>query len=440
MNSDDIIRQGLGRSLFHLTWPMIFGVLALMSYQLVDAFWIAQLGVEPLAVLGFTLPVYQTMIGIQVGLGIATTAVISRVLGSGNELRARQLGGIVVVVGAVASGLLVTLVWLGQETALGWLGADEDLLPLAREFWAVWLLSAWLGAMAYYGYSLHRAQGDTRFPGLMMVVTAVVNMVLDPVFIFALNLGLVGAAWATIVAFSIGCLLTYPRLLNKHWLTFRFSGMSPWRAVQELAGTGAPAMLSQLMPALSATLATGLVATFGSAAVAAWGLGARLEIFSIVVVLALTMSLPPAVGRLVGAGQLDYARRMIQWAATFVVIWQLAIAAIWFMASGPLVPLVTDSQEVASILATYLHLVPLSFSALGVCMLMVSVSNALGMPLRALLISIVRLFACYLPMLWLGAQWAGMTGLLTGALIGNLLAGVVSWVIYRRGIRHLMAR
>lgn len=440
MNTEEIHRVGLGRSLFRLTWPMIFGVLALMSYQLVDAFWIARLGVEPLAALGFTVPVQQFVIGFQVGLGIATTAIISRLLGSGDPDNARRQGGLVVVLGATAAAVLVFILWLLHPVFLPLMGAEPDIMSLIAGYWRIWLVAAWLGALVYFGYSLHRAQGDTRFPGLMMVITSVINMVLDPLFIFTFGLGLQGAALATVTAFGFGVLITYPRLLRFGWLSFDFRGIHLPRAIKDLVSIGGPAMVSQLMPPVSASLATGLVAVFGSAAVAAWGLGVRLEFFSIVVVLALTMAMPPLVGRLVGAGDLASARQLIRLAVCFVIVWQLAVAALWMALSGVMVPVVTDDAEVSGILQTYLTRVPLSFPGLGVCMLMVSVSNALGMPLRALLISILRLFACYLPSIWLGAQLGGMPGLLTGAALGNLLAGLVSWSLYRRGMRRLEAR
>ncbi|MEX0584881.1 MAG: MATE family efflux transporter, partial [Natronospirillum sp.] len=81
--------------------------------------------------------------------------------------------------------------------------------------------------------------------------------------------------------------------------------------------------------------------------------------------------------------------------------------------------------------------VPFSFPALGVCMLMVSVCNALGMSLRALAISLLRLFGCFLPALWLGAQWGGVSGLLSGVVFGNLMAGVMAWWLYRQGMSYM---
>ena len=184
-------------------------------------------------------------------------------------------------------------------------------------------------------------------------------------------------------------------------------------------------------------LATALVAGFGSAAVAAWGLGTRLEFFSIVVVLALTMSMPPMIGRMLGAGEIEKIRHLVRIAVRFIVGWQLAIGLIWLAASGLVSTLFTSDAKVQEILGTYLVRVPLSYCGLGVCMLMVSVCNALGLSLRALLVSTLRLFVCYLPLLWLGSQLGGLTGLMSGALVGNLLAGTMAYVFYRAGMKRL---
>ncbi|GAA3579365.1 MULTISPECIES: MATE family efflux transporter [Marinobacter] len=430
----------LPRQLFSMTWPMLFGVLSLMTFQLVDSAFIGQLGRDPLAALGFTLPMQQLVIGLQVGLGIATTAIISRTLGAGDEARAQRLGGLVVVVGAVMVLALCLALWLVRNPIMTLLGADAHLLPLIRDYWLPWLLSAWLGAMLYFGYSVCRSHGNTKLPGIMMMVTSLLNIALDPLFIFVFGWGLPGAALATVTAFAIGCLAIYPRLLSQGWLRFDLAGLSLPNALRQLGGIMAPAMVSQLMPPLAAMLATALVAGFGASAVAAWGLGTRLEFFSIVVVLALTMSMPPMIGRLLGAGDLEQIRRLVRLAVRFVVVWQLVIGVLWLAASGLVSQLFSSDTSVQTVLQSYLVRVPLSYAGLGICMLMVSVCNALGLAMRALLVSTLRLFLCFLPLLWLGGQLAGITGLMTGALAGNLLAGLMAYQFYRAGLNALTAR
>lgn len=440
MNTQQIKENGLGKTLYQMTWPMLFGVLALMSYQLVDAAWIAVLGVDPLAALGFTLPVQQIIIGLQIGLGIATTAIISRTLGAGNKDQAKQQGGLILLIGSGLLAILSLLVWLARHLILDFLGADISLKPMIESFWLPWLLSAWTGAVVYLGYSQHRANGDARFTGLMMVLVSSLNLILDPLFIFTFGWGLNGAAWATVVAFSIGGIFTFPRLWKRNLISLNFIRLNRLAEMRGLFAMAAPAALSQLMPAIAALLATGLVASFGIAAVAAWGLGARLELFSIVIVLALTMSLPPLLGRFAGAKDWAAVEELIRLAVRFTLVWQFAIALIWLALSKPLTQLLTSDPEVSTLVMDYLLKLPISYMGLGVCIIMVSASNALGMPVRALIISILRLFVCYLPFLWAGAYLGGINSLFTGALVGNLLAGILAWQMYQQGLKRLRTK
>ncbi len=182
-------------------------------------------------------------------------------------------------------------------------------------------------------------------------------------------------------------------------------------------------------------LATKLVAGFGAATVAAWALGSRIEFFSIVVVLALTMSMPPMVGKRLGSRDLQGIKTLINIAVCFVLVWQLVIAIVIFLLSTPLSTLLTTDVKVQEVLSLHLTRVPISLGALGVCMIMVSICNALAMPMRALFISAWRLFICFLPILWLGSHLAGLPGLFTGAMVGNIAAGICAWVFYRQGLK-----
>ena len=429
--------QSLPRALFSMTWPMLFGVVALMSFQLVDSIFISMLGMQPLAALGFSLPLNQLLIGVQIGIGIASTALISRAIGAGKTEHAKHMGGLVVITGCCVSLVLCTLIWFLRMPLLSMLGAGAELLPFTESYWLPWLASAWLAAFLYFANSISRANGDTRLPGLMMVVTSVLNMLLDPLFIFTFGLGLPGAAYATIVACLVGAGIMYSRILKRHWLAFDPSALAIGPALREIFKTSAPAMLSQLMPGAASLMATRLVAGFGGSAIAAWTLGSRLELFSIVIVLALTMALPPMIGRLFGSQQLERVHSLVVIAVRFVIGLQLCIALFWMLSRWLIAPALAPDQESEIYLMSYMLWVPISYAALGVCMLMVSVCNALGMPMRAVWISTLRLFACYLPALWIGASLAQMSGLYIGVLLGNVAAGLLAWQFYKKGLAHI---
>lgn len=427
----------LAKQLFTMTWPMLFGVLSLMSFQLVDSAFIGQLGILPLAAQGFTLPLQMVVIGIQVGLGIATTAVISKALGANDTRYAKQLGGLVLMIGSVGVAVFGLLIWLLRYPILSLLSAPDTVMPIIDSYWPWWLLSSWVGAVLYFYYSICRANGNTMLPGTMMMVTSGVNLVLDPLFIFTFDLGINGAAIATIIAFGFGILVVAPRVQKNYWATFQWQDLNVVKSITSIGNIMGPAMISQLLPPLSSMLATKLLAGFGTAAVASWALGSRYEFFAIVSVLALTMSMPPMVGRLLGAKNYTDIQSLISIAVKFILGFQLMIAVITFIAANPLALLMTSDAEVTNVLEMHLMIVPISLGSLGVCMLMVSICNALGKSYTALTISALRLFLFFLPCLWVGAQMGGIKGLLIGACLGNIMAGIAAYITYRKTIHKL---
>ncbi len=427
----------LSKQLFNMTWPMMFGMFSMMSFQLVDSAFIGQLGVLPLATQGFTLPIQMILIGVQVGLGIATTAVIAKALGAGKVFFAKQLGGLVLVMGAMGVGVFGLLLYLSRRLLLDLLNAPQEVSIIVDTYWVYWLFSAWVGAILYFLYSISRANGNTLLPGSIMVTTSLTNLVLDPIFIFTLDMGINGAAIATILSFIIGIIMIAPKLVSRQWVTFNWQTLNLLQSVRSLLSIMGPAMVSQLLPPLSSMLATKLIAGFGTAAVAAWALGSRFEFFVIIAVLALTMSLPPMIGKLLGAKKYTDIRKLVEMACKFVLLLQFGIACLSLFASQYLTPLMTSDSAVESILHLHLSIVPFSLGPLGICMIMVSTFNALGRSYYALMISILRLFVFFLPCLWVGQYFSGIIGIFWGAFFGNILAGVSSWLAYQSLIRAI---
>jgi putative MATE family efflux protein len=416
---------------------MLFGVLSLMSFQLVDSAFIGQLGVLPLAAQGFTIPMQMIIIGIQVGLGIATTSMISKALGEKHTHYARQLGGLILLLGSVTIGLIVVMIYLLRHPLLAMFDAPENIYAIVESYWIVWLIGVWMAAILYLLYSVCRSNGNTMLPGSMMVVTSLLNIALDPIFIFHFDLGIQGAALATICAFSVGMMIVVPKVVKNHWLVFDWYGLHLRRSLGSIFNIMGPAMVSQLFPPLAAILATKLLASFGAAAVAAWAVAIRFEFFAIVPVLALTMSMPPMVGRLLGERNINQIRTLVAIAMKSILAYQTILAMLTLFTVPQLVSLMSSDTSVQTILIWHLQLVPFSLGLLGICILVVSICNAVTRPYTALMISALRLFAFFLPCLWLGATFYGLQGLFYGAFCGNVLAGIVAWQMYRRTMLSL---
>jgi len=415
------------KALYQQTWPMLLGLFAIMGSQLVDSAFIGQLGSQPLAVVGFSIPIYQLVIGIQVGLGIATTASISSAIGSNRKLYAKYLGTLVLFIGVITIALLCFLLWYYQEEIAYFLGAESSIFQLLRSYWFPWLLSCWLGAILYFGYSICRSHGETLLPGKVMVITSLLNVILDPIFIFTLNMGLAGAAWATCISFIIGCFFIFRAIIQKPYIAMLCNFSRAKKGIHTIVKLTIPAMLSQFSPPVSAMLVTVIIASYGDVAVGAWGLANRIEYISIILILALTMALPPMIGNLKGRNKIPEIFFLVKTAMKTIIGFQLVIALFILIISRPVANLLSVNSEIESLLLHYLWIVPVSYGALGICMVCVSACNAMGLPKSALIISMLRLFGCYLPLIWLGSEIYGLLGIFIGATIGNLLSGMVGW-------------
>ncbi|MCC4832745.1 MATE family efflux transporter [Shewanella sp. 10N.7] len=420
------------KALFDQTLPMLVGLLAIMGSQLIDSAFIGQLGDEPLVIVGFSIPIYQLIVGVQVGIGIAATACMSTAIGENKIRYARFLSAIILTMGSVLLMLLCGLLWFFQQEVVTALGGDASIFNQLRNYWLPWLISCWLGAILYFGYSISRAFGDTNIPGNVMVITSIINIVLDPIFIFTFDMGMSGAAWASCVAFAIGLIIIFNSIKDKHFIALPTKLNVIKMGVSSISKFTAPAMVSQFIPPVSAIVVTALVATFGHAAIASWGLASRVEYLLIILILAMTMALPPMIGKLKGQKNYTEINALVKTAVSVILGFQLLLALLFILAAEPVSALLTTDDGISALLSQYLALVPISYGALGVCMICVSASNAIGLPSFALAISLIRLLACYLPLVWLGAEFHGFYGVLIGATVGNFLAGFTSWQLFKR--------
>ena len=199
-----LVEGAVGKMLFRMAVPMVFGMLGIVVFNLADTFFVAQLGTPELAALSFTFPVVLVVGSIAMGLGVGVSAVISRAIGKGDHNRVQRLTtdslvlALLIVVVAVILGIFTINPLFTQ------LGATPEIIALIRQYMTIWYLGAVFVIVPMVGNNAIRATGDTKTPGMIMVVAAAINIVLDPLLIFGLGpfpmLGLKGAAIATVIA------------------------------------------------------------------------------------------------------------------------------------------------------------------------------------------------------------------------------------------------
>ncbi|AMF95936.1 MATE family efflux transporter [Vibrio fluvialis] len=430
-----------------MTIPMIFGMVAILMFNLVDTFFISLLGTDALAAISYTFPVTFGVNCITMGIGVGLSTSIGRLLGQGDTSNAARFSthGLLLAVTLVA--IACTLGFFTIEPLFLLLGAKAELIPLIEQYMQVWYLTIPLLVIPMAGNSAIRATGDTKTPAKMMMLAGAINGCLDPLLIFGYGpfpeLGIQGAAiasafsWLGALIGSLYVLVKRDRLLAPpHFASLRHD----W---QQILKIGTPAALSTAMSPISGALLMMMLSSHGTAAVAAYGAAQRIESILILVLMSLTSALTPFMAQNFGAQNPTRSFSGLFLSLRFSLIFQLLVFIMMVPLSIPLAALFSQEQAVRDLLWHYLLVVPFSYGFQGVVMMLVSALNALHLPLKAFQWSFMRLFLFTLPSAWLGSTLYGIEGLFIGIALGNVLGGLSGYLyallLRRRYLREGMA-
>ena len=207
----DLLNDPILPTLKKMTIPMIFGMVTLMMFNIVDTFFISMLGTEPLAAVSFTFPVTFTVISLAIGLGIGTSAVIAKALGSNKIEEARFDASVSLIVALLLVILLSFVGYLLIDPIFTLLGAGQLVLPLIHDYMNIWFIGSVFLITPMIGNSVLRASGDTKTPSIVMGGAGLINAILDPILIFGWGpvpaLGIQGAAIASVIAWGVAVII-----------------------------------------------------------------------------------------------------------------------------------------------------------------------------------------------------------------------------------------
>ncbi|RUO19301.1 MATE family efflux transporter [Aliidiomarina iranensis] len=436
--SQQMLNGPITPTLWSMTWPMIAGVATLISFNLVDTFFISLLGTEALAAIGFTFPVTFTVISLTIGLGIGTSAVIARKLGANEDEEARNSGSSALWLSALLVGILAFLGFVFSRPIFAMLGATPEIMPLIDEYMNIWFLGAIFLVLPMVGNSILRASGDTKTPSLIMATGGLVNAILDPILIFGWGpvpaMGMEGAAYASVGSWLIGFVAIIYLLV---WRKRLIEPLPPgfvdfWRASKQLLRIGLPAASANMLTPIAMGVLTAIVATHGAPAVAAFGAGARLESIASVVILALSMSLPPFISQNFGAGKIQRVQAAYKTALKLILLLQAGVYLL-MLALLPVIQMAfARDAEVARVLALFVWIMPLGYGVQGWIILTNSSLNALHLPIQALLLSLLRLFVMFVPLSWLGNMIADLPGMFVGGVLANVITAFLAYRWFMR--------
>ena len=431
------------RMLIRLTIPMIFGVLSMVLYNLVDTLFVGRLGKDQLAALSFTFPVVLVISSLALGVGIGASAAISRAIGAGDHGRVRRLTTDSLLLALLIVGVFATAGILTIDPLFRLLGANERILPYINEYMSIWYPGMVFVVFPMVGNNAIRATGDTRTPGIVMMIGALANAMMDPLLIFGIGpfpaLGIRGAAAATLFGRSITFVAAiYVLSVREHLLDFRrpkiAAVLSSWK---EVLYVGIPAAATRMIVPVGAAIVTRILSAYGPEAVAGYGVATRIEFFGLAIIRALAAVMAPFIGQNLGAGKLNRIREGYRAAQRMSVIVGGLFFAVLFVLAGPIARLFTEAPDVVKTTIRYLRIVPVAYALQGIYLISAPGLNVLHKPLIAAGLGATEMFALIAPLALLGSWLFGITGVFAGIAVSYAVTGILSRVAFRRTLASI---
>jgi putative MATE family efflux protein len=446
-----LIEGPVGRTLAALTGPMLIGITMMIAFNLVDTFFVSQIGKIELAAMSFTFPVVLLVGSLTQGLSTGASVVISRAIGEGDSRKFRRLTTDSLTLALLITGIASVAGLFTITPVFELLGAEGDVLFISmpkifedsrlysnvilfiHQYMTIWYLGMIVVVVPMIGNSAIRATGDMKTPAMIMVVAVTVNVILDPLLIFGIGqfegLGIQGAALATVLARGTA-LVAALRVVHYRERMIDFARpvlgdvLDSWR---QILFVGLPAALTQMLTPISQGIITGLVAGYSTEAVAAFGVASRIEVFGLAAVIALAATLMPFVGQNWGAKKMGRIQLAVRYSQQFSLIWGAMLFVVLAVFREPIAGIFSNDPEVISILSTYLIIVPIAYALQNVLFVVSATLNALNKPLHAAGLIVVRLLVLNVPLAIAGSALIGLEGIFAAAPIANVVAGIGAW-------------
>lgn len=349
-NDRDITTGNISKNVIALALPLMIAALLQTTQNLIDMFWVGKLGPNAISAVAISGTVVMFVFTLSLGLGIGTLSLVARNIGAGDRNAAGVVGSQSVILGIALSLLAAVAGLLFSDKFLILLGADSDVVSMGTSYLRILMTGSVTMIILFVGTHILKAAGDVVNPMIFLVIANILNIILDPIFIFGFGvfpMGVAGAALATVIAQGIAMLMTL-RLLYKSEskISIRYSdfNIKPG-VVKDLLKIGIPSSLQMFFRTVMYMAVVSLVAIFGMKAVAAFGIVMRLQMIMVMPALALGGAAATFMGQNVGACQPERARMSVWTATWFDFVIMCIVGLIFFIIPKAVISVFNSDPE-----------------------------------------------------------------------------------------------
>lgn len=405
------------------------GLMAVFLVDFADLYFLGLLGeIEVAAAIGYAGSVLFFTVALGVALSIAATALVSPALGAAKKPRARRRAVNALIFAAGASSVLSLGLWLAVPAILGWLGAQDRAFDLAVSYLRIVLVATPLLAIGMTCAALLRSVGDAKRAMYVTLAGAFVNGLLDPLFIFVLELGVDGAAIASALARATMATVGLYGIARVHRMLARPKLSRLWPDAIVILSVAGPVALTNLATPVANAYVTASMAPFGVSAVAGWAVLSRLIPVSFAGIFALSGAVGPVIGQNWGARDFARVRQAFKNAVVVVLGYTLLVWIVLAASHEPIAYAFNARGEAAAVIAFFCVWLSPAFGVLGLLFVSNAAFNNLGRPHYATVMNWGRAtLGTMLPVSIAGALF-GPYGVLAGQVLGGMSFGVLAAV------------
>ncbi|MGD9117843.1 MAG: MATE family efflux transporter [Dehalococcoidia bacterium] len=431
----------LGGLLLRLSLPSIAATVTLSLYNIVDTFWVAKLGHEAIAALTIVFPYQIFAIALGVGTGIGVAALVSRRFGENNPEATNHVAGQTFFLSAFWGLLFMMVAVFFTETILTTFGATPDIMEYGIQYLVITAYGAPQLIFALVASNLIRGSGDAIKPMIIMITASVINIILDPLMILGLGpfpeMGVRGAALATVIAQSSGAALALFYLLARR-TTFRIRGghlIPNMPILGDIYRVGAPSTILEITESLCFILFNILVSSFGSVSIAAVGIVLRISDLAFMPIIGLSHGLLPIIGFNFGAGYFKRLWKAVRLASVSTLLLLGVITMFIEIFAPQIVGIFSNDPELLAVTVPAMRIMLAAMLLIGPSVMFITTFQGLSQGTMAMVLSLVRQFVFFLPLLYLLRWLLGLNGVWMSLPASDVLGFLVSFTIIYREYR-----
>ena len=404
MEKESRLQSFLGnpsKALWTMALPIIAGMMVQTLFNVVDIMFIGWLGAEEVTAVAFVSPLFFIIIGLTVGLGAGVTASIAQFIGQKDKKNADNCAEHTILLGLVITLVLSFLGIVFAEELLVLLGASGNILDISYTYLKVLLYGIGLAVFSLFFRAILAGEGETKIPMFIGLIGTLLNLILDPIFIFVLEYGVKGAALATVISQAV-MVISYLFIIFVRKSTYITFNISDFKYSSSIINTifkiGIPSSISMLIISFGQVVMNRILINYSVEAVAAYQIVSRIDMLLFMPILGIAISLTTIVGMFFGAKEYEKLVSIVKYGISRAIYITLLSVAILFILADRILPLFSDDPEVLNIGITYLRIIILAYPAVGLSVICSRICQALGEGMPLLVTTITRVLIITAPL------------------------------------------